>query len=432
MNIESRNRNVPSLSEKIGFGLGDFAVNGCFTFVSSYLLYFYTDSVNLSLESAGIILLLGRAADAISCIGAGRIVDRTNTYLGKCRPFIAICMLPMIALFCSLFAMPQISDTGKLIYGCAVYVLFSIFYAFVNVPYSTMIAVLTDKSKERVSFNLFKNVGANAGALCVTSFTMALTDYLGGEYIRAAIIYAAVFLMGLLICTVNTRERVQGKQEQEKKNVSPLRAVLRNRNWLIFIVIQFTGMVYMILHNQATVYYAKYCLEDERLSSVMLSLTPLMGVLCSFFLPALSKKVSLRNILISGHILVGISLLATLAAGHNGAGAVACAVLTSMGWSISTGMIFVMLSQLIDWTECREGVRPQGLMTSLMTFFMKMGVAVAGYIGPWILKCGGYVSGDYVSPQAIQAIKMNFIYVPAVLSFVIVILGMIYRLPETK
>ncbi len=422
-----------SFVEKLSFGLGDFGINGMFTFVSSYLLYFYTDSVKISLEAAGIILFLGRAVDAAACIAAGHILDKTDTRLGKCRPFIAVGTVPVIMLMCILFTMPDVSDTAKLIYGCVIYVLFSVIYAFVNVPYSTMLSVITNKNEERLSFNIFKNIGGNGGALFVTLSALILVGRFGGAeggYFRTALLYACFFLAGMLLCVCNTKERVRAARESTGGIKESAKVALKNRNWLIFIVIQFTGMLYMIIHNQGTFYYTKYYLGDERLNTIMLSLTPLLGVLCAFVLPHVAKRIGMKHVMACGHALVGISLLGTLAAGKNTAAVVIFAVITSLGWCVATGMIFVILSQLIDWSEKESGLRPQGFMASWMTFFMKMGVAAAGFVEPWILKWGGYVAGGQADARTIQAIKMNFIYVPVVLAFGMVILCTAYRLPE--
>ena len=85
----------PSKLEKISFGLGDFSGNGIFTFVSTYLMFFYTDAAKLDLGAIGVILLAGRTVDAVFSPVMGFIVDRTDTRYGKCRPFIAAAILPV-------------------------------------------------------------------------------------------------------------------------------------------------------------------------------------------------------------------------------------------------------------------------------------------------------------------------------------------------
>lgn len=435
---DRKNPDRISLKEKICFGLGDFAINGVFTFVSSYLLYFYTDSVRMSLAASGIIVFLGRMTEAVVCIIAGNIMDGISTRFGKCRPFLIAGGPPMILLMCMLFIMPGFSRIGQIIFGGLTYILFSAVYAFVNVPYSAMLSLVTDRNPERISFNIFKNIGGNAGALAATLLALHLVEMSGGSkaggYFKAALLYAVCFLTALLLCAGNTRERVHTKYLSPGQKApgwgQSLRIAVRNRNWMIFIVIQLTAMFYMIVHNQGTLYFTRYYLGDERLNTVLLSLTPLAAVPCAFILPVLSGKIGMRKILICGHAMVGFSLIAAAAAGRSIWRVVICGALTSLGWCISSGMIFVILSHLIDWSEKESGFRPQGVMTSWMTFFMKAGTAAAGYIVPLILKHGGYVAGKTADSQALNAIRMNYIWIPAVLAIGMAFLSMVFRLPE--
>lgn len=427
-----------SIREKISFGLGDFAINGVFTFVSSYLLYFYTDSVRMSLEDSGIIVFLGRMAEAVICIVAGNIMDSVSTRFGKCRPFLIGGGLPMILLMCMLFTMPGFSYTGQIIFGCLTYILFSAVYAFVNVPYSAMLSLVTDRNSERISFNIFKNIGGNAGALVATFLAFHLVDMFGGPqeggYFKATLVYAACFLTAILVCAYNTKERVCTECATSKNSSAgwkqSLLIAVRNRNWMLFIVIQFTAMFYMIVHNQGTLYFTQYYLKEESLNTILLSLTPLAAIPCAFILPILAGKIGMKRILICGHMLVGVSLIMTAGVGRNVRLVVICGALTSLGWCISSGMIFVILSQLIDWSERESGFRPQGVMTSWMTFFMKAGTAAAGYVVPLILKWGGYTAGSCADEQALQAIRMNYIWIPAVLALGMAVISMMFRLPE--
>lgn len=433
-------RETISVKEKISFGLGDFAVNGIFTFVSSYLLYFYTDSVRMSLDASGIIVFLGRMTEAVMCIAAGSLMDSVNTRFGKCRPFLILGGPPMILLMCGLFFMPDISGTGQIIYGCLTYMLFSSVYAFVNVPYSAMLSLVADRNTERVSFNIFKNIGGNTGALAATFLALSFVELSGGPqnggYFKTALLFGACFLAAILCCVYNTKERSgtgcspSGTRSAGWKK--SLHIAVRNRNWVIFIVIQFTAMLYMIIHNQGTLYFTQYCLGDGRMNTLLLSFTPLAAVPCAFILPAIAEKISLRRVLTCGHMLVGISLIATAAAGRNTCLVLICGALTSLGWCISSGMIFVILSRLIDWSEHESGFRPQGVMTSWMTFFMKAGTAVAGYAVPFILKCGGYAAGTPGDKQSLQAIRMNYIWIPAALALGMAVLSTVFRLPENS
>ncbi len=422
--------------EKASFGLGDFALNGTFTLVSSYLLYYYTDGAKISLGTAGIILVLGRVADALTSIFAGAMVDKVHTRMGRCRPFLAAGIIPMMVLMCMLFYMPDFSETQKLIYGCISYILFSSFYAFLNVPYSTMLSVVTDKAEERISFNVFKNFGGNAGAVFVTLLTFSILGIFdkgnNSGYLKTAVFYAVFFLLSMIICIRNTKERVCTTNNAEIKWKDSAAAAAKNKSWLMFIGIQCLGMFYMIIHNQGTFYFTKYYLEQEYLNTILLTMTPLTCILCAFILPALAEKTKVRNIMALGHFIVLLSLAGTAAAGKNTTAVIVFALFTSLGWSMATGMIFVMLSQLIDRTEKQSQKRPQGFMTSVMTFLMKMGVAMAGYAAPAVLKAGGYAADTKAGPRAILAIQSTFIYIPAAISVIVIIMSICYSRMEKR
>ncbi|CZR75320.1 putative symporter YagG [Clostridioides difficile] len=91
-----------------------------------------------------------------------------------------------------------------------------------------------------------------------------------------------------------------------------------------------------------------------------------------------------------------------------------------------------MLSQLIDRTEKQSNKRPQGLMTSVMTFLMKMGVAMAGYAAPAVLKAGGYAADTKAEAGALLAIQSNFIYIPAAISIIVIIMSIGYSRMEKR
>lgn len=425
-----------TLKEKVSFGAGDFAINGMFTFISSYLLYFYTDSARISLENAGIILLVGRIADAIASLLTGGIVDRTHIGRDRCKPYIRVFGPPAAAFMCLLFCVPDFKDNTKLLYGCVVYALFSICHSVTNVPYTTMIAVISDNESNRMELNVFKNVGANIGAFFVTLFAAALITRFdvmpGGGYLGAAVFYAVFFLAAILACVSNTQERVKGESGEKISLRQSAAAAFSNKNWIVFIVIQCVGMLYMIIHNQSIVYFANYYLGDESLSTIFLSLTPIMCVLVAPCMPILVRKMGMKKIMLLGHAMVAFSLIATWMAGKNIPLVILCAVLTSLGWSIATGIIFVINSQFIDNAERKTGLRPQGFMTSIMTFFMKMGIAVAGCIGPWILGLGGYEAGSVLGDRALAAVSTNFIFMPAVAALVLTGVCAICEMPSSE
>lgn len=427
---EIHQQEISSL-EKLSFGLGDFAANGVFTFVSSYLLFFYTDVAGVNLKIAGVLLLLGRSVDAIASVIVGGLIDKTETKSGKCRPYLLGSMIPLMCLLSLLFLNIKAEESHRIILMSFFYLAFSICYAFYNVPYSTMLSLISSKHQDRISFNLFKNFGANVGALFVTALTVTMIRIFGGEqqdgYFKTALFYALIFIVAAMLCYQFTNERVKPLENDKLSPLQSLYITKQNHSWIIFVLIQFVAMFYMILHNQSTFYFTKYYLGDERLSAIILSLTPFMCILSALILPFITKRVKMKQILLIGHFIVFLSFVATILCKRYVYGVLICSIFTSFGWSIATGLIFVMHAQLIDKTEKTSGKRPQGFMTSCMTFLMKAGVALAGIVSPYILKSSGYKANEKMDAQTIFAINVNYSYLPVILSFFVVLLCLFYK-----
>lgn len=426
---------TPGLLEKISFGLGDFSNNGIFTFVSTYLMFYYTDVAGLSLGAISVILFVGRVVDAICSPLMGIVVDKTNTRWGKCRPFLGLGILPACILVVLMFSLPDgMNASKKAVLAVGIYVLYSIVYAFMNVPYSTMISVLTGDNRERVSLNLFKTAGSNLGAIFVTAATLKVVEMLGGAdaggFSKTSIFFGILFLIGSLMCAVFTRERVKPDREAPVKVKESLWAVKENKPWLIFCGVQFLALSVFITRNQGIIYYAKYFLGNEDIGSVMLTITSVMSLAVSFGLPALSRRLGLRNCVIFGNVIWCAAMAGSWFAGRSVWQVLAFHVLASLGWSIATGMIFVLLAQTIDYGQWKSGIRPQGLFTSLLSFVQKIGIAFAGVVCSQVLNLGGYVANQEATEEVLLAIKVLFCGLPLVLSLCVIVLMRFYHLDE--
>ena len=93
----------------------------------------------------------------------GIISDRTRTRWGKFRPYILFGALPYAVLAILTFTTPNLGETGKIIYAGATYVLLMTAYAAVNLPYSSLAAVMTDDTYERAGLNTYRFICAFGG-----------------------------------------------------------------------------------------------------------------------------------------------------------------------------------------------------------------------------------------------------------------------------
>ncbi len=145
----SANTQQLSFSEKVGYGLGDGASNFFFQTFNVFLLYYYTDIFGLSPAAVGTMLLVTKLIDAVTDPVMGMVADRTNSRWGKFRPYLLWMAIPYGLCGYAMFANPELSDSGKLVYAYITYTLMMLAYTAINVPYSALMGVISPVSIER-------------------------------------------------------------------------------------------------------------------------------------------------------------------------------------------------------------------------------------------------------------------------------------------
>ena len=142
---------MPSLREKIAYGLGDAASNIVFQTVMLFLAVYYTDIVGLSAGTVGTLFLGVRIFDAITDPLMGMVADRTETRWGKFRPFLLWLAVPYGLVTVLAFTKLSLGPTYQVVYAAATYALLMTVYTAINIPYSALAGVMTDDPKQRVS-----------------------------------------------------------------------------------------------------------------------------------------------------------------------------------------------------------------------------------------------------------------------------------------
>ena len=123
---------------------------------SYYLPIFYSDIFNLSLTHTATLMFVTRVWDAVSDPMMGAISDRTNTRWGKYRPYLLWFSLPFAVSGVLLFTTPDCAEQGRLVYAYITYILMMTVYTCINVPYASMLGVITSDSYEKTVFSSYR------------------------------------------------------------------------------------------------------------------------------------------------------------------------------------------------------------------------------------------------------------------------------------
>ena len=304
-------------SEKLGYGLGDAASNFYFQVFNIFLLYYYTDVFGLHPAAVGTMFIVTKAVDALSDPAMGLIADRTSSRWGKYRPYLVTVAVPYGLLGYAMFASPELSQTGRLIYAYVTYSLMMLAYTAINIPYSALMGVISPASDERVKVATYRFVCAYGAAWLIGTFVTPLKNILGGgdeaEGFRLTMMYFSVISIAMFWATfATTKERVQATvQKSDVKE--DLKAVASNVPWIALFVSGVFALMQVAVRNGGILYFFKYYVGDDgtRLfwifdsTAIFLSLgtfSLILGVVLTRFLTQRFEK---------QHLMIALTVLST-------------------------------------------------------------------------------------------------------------------------
>ena len=283
------------LKASLGYAVGDLGINLYFISTLTYLLYFYTDVLGISAAAAAGVFLVARMVDAVTDPLMGAIAERTRTRWGRLRPYLLWGALPLGAITVATFSVPDLDESGKVIWAYVTYTLFGILYTVVTIPYSALTASLTDDYQERTRLSTFRMAFAFSGALIVSvgvaQWVRMFANPVEG-YVLIMSIFACVATLLLLITFFNTKEVVRPPPEQKLSLNDSLRAVFYNPPLLIVIALFTLGMLSFTVRQTVTIYYFSYNVGRPDLIGAFFAATLATMFVGLVFVPRLAERFS--------------------------------------------------------------------------------------------------------------------------------------------
>jgi len=137
-----------TLREKVGYGLGDAGGNVVIVLAMNFLNFFYTDVYGISPATVGLMFLAVRIFDAFADPVMGILADHTRSRWGRYRPWQLWVALPLGVAVVLAFTVPPLQGDARIAWACVTYLLLSLGYTAINVPYCAMINAMTVSRRE--------------------------------------------------------------------------------------------------------------------------------------------------------------------------------------------------------------------------------------------------------------------------------------------
>jgi GPH family glycoside/pentoside/hexuronide:cation symporter len=429
--------NKISIKEKIGYSLGDTASHFVWDMVGFWLLFFYTDVYGISAAAAGTIMLVARFWDMAIDPVIGIISDRTNTRWGKFRPYILFGAIPYAVLAVLTFTTPEFGVTGKILYAGATYILLMTAYAFINLPYSALGAVMTDDTYERAGLNTYRFIAGFTGQFIVTGLALTLAEFFGGGnkaqgFQYTIFLFAGLSLLFFFITFKTCKERVQPSKNQVNSLKEDVRNLFRNKAWIILALVGIISFIMFAMQNAAIAYYFKYFLGREnnvQLFNVVGTLALIVALPLS---KPLAKRFGNKNVFIGSSLISGLFFILIYIAGINDLITIyVFNIIAKMAYAPAVPLLWTMIADSADYGEWKTGRRATGLYFSAAVFAQKAGWGIGAAIAGWILAISSFTPNAVQNATAITGIKLLVSVIPGILYMSCAIFMLFYNI-DTK
>ena len=439
------------IREKIGYGFGDMASSMFWKLFGSYLMIFYTDVFGMPAAVVGTMFLITRVWDSAFDPIIGIIADRTQSRWGKFRPYLLYLAIPFAVIGVLTFTTPDFSDGGKVIYAYFTYSLMMMVYSAINVPYASLLGVMSPEPKDRNMLSTYRMTFAYIGSFIalllfmpmVNRFSMGHDEQHG--WMMSVIVIAVLCALLFYGCFAWTTERVKPIKKQQNSLKSDLQDLLHNRPWWILLGAGVAALVFNSIRDGATVYYFKYYVVEEEYASV--SLFGISFVLSGLYL-AVGQAANIVGVVLAAPLSNRIGKKKT----YMWTMSIATVLSIIFYWfdkeqlmlmfifqvliSICAGSIFPLLwsmyADCADYSELKTGNRATGLIFSSSSMSQKFGWAIGSAVTGWLLAFYGFEANAVQGEEAIHGIRMFLSWLPAMGTVLSVIFISLYPLSEKE
>ncbi len=405
--------------DKLGYLFGDFGNDFTFILSTTILMKFYTDVMGISAGVVGAVMMIARFADAFTDVTMGRICDRSRVVpgAGKFKPWIRRMCGPVVI---ASFLMYQSALAGlpygvKVAYLLVTYILWgSVFYTAVNIPYGSMASAISAEPGDRQSLSTFRSMGAMFASVIIGVGIPLLAfkkvdgveKLIGGRVTLVAGLFSVLALVCYLLCYALVTERVVPKAGEERRKQASVRKMLveaAHNRALISII---AASIVMLLAQLTMQNMAGYVYPDFYNNASAQSVSTLMMLVAMLISAALAKPLAARfgkaEISVAANAFAFFVCLLTFFWKPKNVWVYAgLQTLNWLGLGMFSMVSWALVTDVIDDSEIKNGVREDGSVYALYSFARKLGQAVSAGVTGWLLTMIGYVPGSATQTEGV-------------------------------
>ena len=399
------------------FAFGDFAFNLFWQSIMLFLLFYYTDALNLPIGVAATTYMVASVWDGIANFTAGVLVDRRHDRF-RYGPLIVAGAVPLGLTFVLTYMPPATSGAWAIAWVFGAHLLFRTAYAGVNVPYLAMSARISPDAGDRAFVAGLRMLCGTAAAVFVALGTVPIGHWLTGgspaqAYFGAAIAFAVAAAVILVVVGVTYRETAEAHRPMPGSLKAALVSLAGNRAFVSLNAAIMAVIVAMTVLSKSVLYYFKYVLQVAHAGEVALAWMGLVGGIAIPLWMLLGRFVGLRALWLIAVGLGMAGLLLFIAVQLNGVGAMQVFLIGMQVMAVGVYFVFwAMLPNTIEYGERATGLHVEGAVFGVAALLQRIAIGIATAILGWSFASAGYVANVQQSAATLTTMRLTVALVP--------------------
>ena len=426
---------------KIGYGSGDIAGNVIYAFLSTFMMFYLTDTVGMNMGIVGTLMALSNLLDGITDLFFGTHLDGTRTRLGKARPWMLFSYIGCAAMLAAIFMIPTSwGETAQYAYFFITYTLLNaIFFTANNIAYAALTALVTKNTSERVQLGSIRFMFAFATTLILQAVTIDAVTGMGGNeeaWRNIAVIYAVIGLIANTISALSVKElppeelcktdlEVIQMDDKPYTLLEGARLLFSNKYYMMICGVLFLSQLCQSSLNMG-LYFMKYVLGNEALLKAFTLFANAPQILGLIIIPWLVRKLrGMYKLNIAGYFLAVLGRIGVLVAAYIGSipAMLAFTGIAALGVSPLQGGMNALIASCSEYTFLTQRKRIDGTMYSCSSFGTKVGASLGTAICGWLMAAAGYVENAAVqTASTLNMLHILYLWVPIILNGSVMVL----------
>ncbi len=399
------------------FAIGDFAFNLYWQSIMLFLLFYYTDALNIPIGIAATTYLVASVWDGIANFTAGVLVDRGHNRF-RYGALLVAGSLPLGLTFVLTYLPPLATGVWAAAWVLGAHLLFRTAYAGVNVPYLAMSARISSDPSDRAFIAGLRMLFGTAAVVVVALCTVPAGRWLTGSsaaqsYFGAAMLFACIGTIILVVVGATYDESAEVHRPTPASLKAALLSLRDNRAFIALNAAMMAMIVAVTVLNKSVLYYFKYLLNDPDAGQLALAA---IGVVSAIAIPCwmlIGRRIGLRALWL---ISAGLGILGLIVFTLIPFGGVRAMQLFLVGMQVmSVGLNFVfwaMLPNTIEYGERATGLHVEGTVFGVAALLQRIAIGIATAILGWGFEFAGYVPNAVQSAATLTVMRLTVALTP--------------------